>query len=139
MIGAVILKLALRGAMDDLHHRRKDKIVANYADDAVLIYPGKFSMSGTRKGKAAVKDFFDKYFDQFVEEHCVAKETYIKNIFALGPSNTIAIRIHTLRTNKQGKSLENSGMTVIKVRMGKVVERQDYYSDVDRLQEMWGE
>ena len=60
MIGAVILKRALRGAMDDLNHRRKDKIVANCADDAVLIYPGKFSMSGTRKGKASVKEFFDK-------------------------------------------------------------------------------
>ena len=70
MIGAVILKLALRGAMDDLNNRRKDKIIANYADDAVIVYPGKMSVSGTRKGKAAVKEFFDKYFDQFIEEHC---------------------------------------------------------------------
>jgi hypothetical protein len=29
MVGAVILKLALRGAMDDLNSRRKDKIIAN--------------------------------------------------------------------------------------------------------------
>jgi hypothetical protein len=100
MIGAVILKLALRGAMDDLNHRRKDKIVANYAEDAVLLYPGKFSMSGTRKAKGAVKEFFDKYFDQFTEEHCVAREIYIKNIFALGLTNTIAIRFHTRRTNR---------------------------------------
>ena len=47
MIGAVILKLALRNAMDDLNNRRKDKIIANYADDAVIIYPGKMSVSGT--------------------------------------------------------------------------------------------
>ncbi len=47
MIGAVILKLALRGAMNDLNNRRKEKIIANYANDAVIIYPGKFSMSGT--------------------------------------------------------------------------------------------
>lgn len=51
MIGAVILKLALSGAMDDLNHRRKDKIVASYAEDAIILYSGKFSMSGTRKGK----------------------------------------------------------------------------------------
>jgi ketosteroid isomerase-like protein len=55
--------------MDDLNNRRKDKIIANYADNAVIIYPGKTSVSGTRKGKAAVKEFFDKYFDQFIEEH----------------------------------------------------------------------
>ncbi len=40
------------------------------------------SVSSTRKGKAAVKEFFDKYFDQFIEEHCEAKETYIKNMLA---------------------------------------------------------
>jgi hypothetical protein len=30
-------------------------------------------------------------------------------------------------------------VTVIKIKGGKVLELQDYYSDVDRLQEMWGE
>ena len=139
MIGAVILKLALRGAMNDLNQRRKDKIIANYADDAVIIYPGKMSVSGTRKGKAAVKEFFDKYFDQFVEEHCEARETYIKNIFALGLTNTIAIRFHTRRTNKAGKTLENTGITALKIKGGKVVELQDFYFDVEKLQEMWGE
>jgi len=139
MIGAVILKLALRGAMNDLNNRRKDKIVANYGEDAVLIYPGKFSMSGTRKGKAAVKEFFDKYFDQFTEEHCVARETYIKNIFALGLTNAIAIRFHTKRTNKTGMVYENTGITALKIRGGKVVELQDFYFDVDTLQKMWGE
>jgi ketosteroid isomerase-like protein len=139
MIGALMLKIALRSTLDDLNNRRKDRIVSHYAEDAVLTYPGKFSMSGVHRGRAAITVFFDKYFDQFVEEHCEVRETFIKNIFALGPSNTIAIRFHTRRTNKQGKTLENSGVTVIKVRMGKVVELQDYYSDVDRLQEMWGE
>jgi ketosteroid isomerase-like protein len=139
MIGALILKMALRSTTKDLNGGRKDKIVSRYAEDAVLTYPGHFSMSGIHRGKGAIKVFFDRYFDQFVEEHCEVRETFIKNIFALGPSNSIAIRFHTRRTNKQGKTLENSGVTVIKVRMGKVVELQDYYSDVDRLQEMWGE
>ena len=131
MIGAVILKLALRGAMDDLNNRRKDKIIANYAEDAVIIYPGKMSVSGTRKGKAAVKEFFDKYFDQFVEEHCVARETYIKNTFALGLTNTMAIRFHTRRTNKAGKTPENTGITALRIRGGKVVELQDFCFDVE--------
>jgi ketosteroid isomerase-like protein len=129
MIGAVILKLALRNAMDDLNNRRKDKIIANYADDAVIIYPGKMSVSGTRKRKAALKEFFDEYFDQFIEEHCEVRGTYIKNIFALGLSNTIATRFHTRRTNKAGKTLENTGITALKIKGGKVIE----------LQEMWGE
>jgi ketosteroid isomerase-like protein len=130
VIGAVILKLALRGAMDDLNNRRKDKIIGHYADDAVIIYPGKMSVSGTRKGKAAVKEFFGKYFDQFTEEHCEVRETYIKNIFALRLTNTIAIRFHTRRTNKAGKTLEKTGITALKIRGGKVIELQDFYSGV---------
>ena len=66
MIAAVLSKLAPRGAIDGLNHRSKDKMIASYTDDAVITYPGKMSVSGTRKGRAAVKEFFDKHFDQFV-------------------------------------------------------------------------
>jgi ketosteroid isomerase-like protein len=139
MIGALILKLALRGAMNDLNQRRKDKIVASYADDALIKYPGRMSVSGIRKGKAAVQEFFDRYFDQFPKENCVLKESYIKNILALGPSNTIAIRWEKTITNKAGQVFENSGVTVMKVRWGKVVEMLEFYYDVETLQKMWGE
>jgi ketosteroid isomerase-like protein len=139
MIGAIILKLALRGAMDDLNKRQKEKIIASFADDAVIIYPGRMSVSGVRKGKVAIKEFFDKYFDQFPEEHCVAKETYIKNILALGLSNTIAIRFKKRVTNKAGQTFENSGISVLTIRWGKVVEMQDFYFDVETLHKMYGE
>ena len=139
MIGAIILKVALRGAMNDLNNRRKEKIIASFADDAVIIYPGKTSISGTRKGKAAIKEFFDRYFDQFTEEYCVAKETYIKNILALGLSNTIAIRFHKKVKTKTGQTFENMGISVLTIRWGKVVEMQDFYFDVEKLQQMYGE
>ncbi len=139
MIGALILKLALRGAMKDLNQRRKDKIVASYTDDALIKYPGKMSVSGIRKGKAAVQEFFDRYFDQFPQENCVLKESYVKNILALGLSNTIAIRWEKTITNKAGQVFENSGVTVMKVRWGKVAEMLEFYYDVETLQKMWGE
>ena len=52
----------------------------------------------------------------------MARETYIKNMFGLGLTNTIAIRFHTRRTNKAGKTLENTGITALKIRGGRVVE-----------------
>jgi ketosteroid isomerase-like protein len=57
----------------------------------------------------------------------------------LGLSNTIAIRFHAKRTNKGGKTLENTGITALKIKGGKVIELQDFYFDVEKLQEMWGE
>lgn len=121
MIGAVISKLARRGAMNELNHRRKDKMIASYTDDAVITYPGKMSLSGTRKGRAAAKEFCDKHFDRFTEEHCEARETYMKNMFGLGLTNTIDIRFHTRKTNKASKTLENTGITALKIRGGRVV------------------
>ena len=103
MIGAAISKLARRGAMNELNHRRKDKMIASYADDAVITYLGRMSVSGTRKGRPVVREFFDKHFDQFVDEHCVARETYIRNIFARGLSNTIAIIFHTITLEEPTK------------------------------------
>ena len=137
MIGALLFKLMLRSSMDDLNKRNKDKIISRYADDAVIIYPGNMSVSGRRQGKEAVQEFFDKYFDQFPQEHCVARNTYIKNILALGLSNTVAIEFEKSVTNKAGEVFENRGMSVLKIRRGKVVQMQDYYFDVDKLQKMW--
>jgi ketosteroid isomerase-like protein len=48
----------------------------------------------------------------------------------LGLSNTIAIRFHAKRTNKGGKTLENTGITALKIKGGKVIELQDFYSGV---------
>ena len=67
----------------------------------------------------------------------MARETYIKNIFALGLTNTIAIRFHARRTSRQEKTLDNTGIAALKIKDGKVVELQDFCYDVDRLQEMW--
>jgi ketosteroid isomerase-like protein len=77
-----------------------------------------------------VKEFFNKYFHQFTKEHCDARETNIKKIFAPGLTNTMDIRFHTKRTNKGGKTLENTGITALKIKGGKVIELQDFYSGV---------
>jgi ketosteroid isomerase-like protein len=69
----------------------------------------------------------------------VAKETYIKNILALGLSNTIAIRFQKRVTNKAGQTFDNSGISVLTIRWGKVVEMQDFYFDVETLHKMYGE
>lgn len=34
---------------------------------------------------------------------------------------------------------ENTGITALKIKGGKVVELQDFYFDVDTLRKMWGE
>ena len=55
----MILQLALRRAMDDSNSRRKNKIVSNQADEAVIVCSFKFSASRTRKGEVVEsQDFY---------------------------------------------------------------------------------
>jgi len=42
-------------------------------------------------------------------------------------------------TNKAGQTFDNSGISVLTIRWGKVVEMQDFYFDVETLHKMYGE
>ena len=115
------------------------KILAHWSDDAVLIFPGNMSVSGRIEGKEAIEEFFTRYMEQFPKLHFSIKNTYIKNMLAIGFSNTIASEFECIYTNRNGETFENSGVTVIKIRRGKVVQLQDYYFDTDKLKRAWGE
>ena len=139
MIGALLFKWMLRNATADVNRRDFKRIISHYADDAVLVYPGNMTVSGTWKGKQAIEEFFRKYEQQFTQECCVVQETFVKNLLGLGPSNTVAIKFEKTVTNKDGESFRASGMTLLRIKRGKVVENIEYFFDVDQLQRMWGE
>ncbi len=100
MIGAIILKTMMGSGTDVMNQRDVSKLVSHWADDGVLIFPGNMPFSGRIEGKAAVKEFFTKYMEQFPELHFTVKHTYIENMFAIGFSNTVATEFECVYTNK---------------------------------------
>ncbi len=139
MIGALILKTMMDSGTNVMNQRDVSKILAHWADDAVLIFPGTMSVSGRIEGKEAIKEFFTKYMEQFPKLHFSIKNTYIKNMFAVGFSNTVASEFECVYTNQKGETFENSGVSVIQIKRGKVVKLQDYYFDTEKLKHAWGE
>ena len=137
MIGAIALKLMAGSGMKQMNRREVSKIVSHYADDAVYIYPGNMSISGRHEGKKAVEEFFKKYMEQFPELDLKIKTTYVKNLFDPVFCNTVAVEIEGKYTNKHGETFENSAVSVFTVKRGKVTKMQDYYFDVDKLQQAW--
>ena len=121
MITALLFKLMAGGALKTTSNRDIDKIVSNFKDDAVFIYPGTLSVSGTHEGKKAIEEFFHKFFDQFPEVHFESKGVYIKNIFGVTLSNTIAIEWENRLTNRNGDTFENCGMSTTKISWAKAV------------------
>ncbi len=139
MVGAVILKTMMGSGTDVMNQRDVEKLLSHWSDNAVLIFPGSMSVSGRMEGKEAIKTFFNKYMEQFPELEFKVTNTYIKDIFAVGLSNTLAVEFECAVTNKDGETFENSGVSVIKVKRRKVVQIQDYYFDTEMLKKAWGE
>jgi len=139
MIGALLFKLMAGSAIEALNRRDMNKIVSSFKDDAVFIYPGTLSVSGRYEGKKAIEEFFRKFFDQFTEIHFKTRSVYVKNIFGLGLSNTIALEWENRLTNRKGETYENCGVGTDKVSWGKVVFHHEYYFDTDTMRKAWGE
>jgi len=137
MIGAYILKKMMGSGTDVMNERDVDKILTHWRDDAVMIYPGVTVVSGRSEGKVALQAFFRKFMEQFPEIKFSIKETYIKDMFAVGFSNSIASEFEVTYTNKHGETFENRGVTVIQIKNGKVQQIQDYYFDVEKLNQAW--
>lgn len=139
MIGALLFKLMAGSAMNATNNRDIKKIVSNFKDDAVFVYHGNASVCGRYEGKKAIEEFFHKFFDQFPEVHFKCKAVYVKNIFAIGLSNTIAIEWENRLINRNGEVFENGGINITKVSWGKATFGQDCYFDADKQRRAWGE
>jgi ketosteroid isomerase-like protein len=137
MIGAIVLKLMAGSGMKEWNRRDISKILSHFTDDAIYIYPGNMPVSGMRKGKKALEEFFNRYLEQFPELDFKIKTTCVKNIFDPCFCNTVAIEFESSYTNKHGEFFQNSGVSVFKVKWGKVTHMQDYYFDVEKLQQAW--
>ena len=139
MIGAVIAKRMTRSAFNALNRHDLAKSVAGLAEDATWIFPGNIPISGETKGKKAIEAAFAKWMERFPKINFTVKEVFVSNIFALGATNNIAAEWDSVDTNQEGKEFRNSGVTIIRLKGGKLVSMRDYIFHTDILKEAWGE
>jgi len=139
MIGAMIAKRMTRSAFDAINRHDLAKSMAGVAEDATWIFPGNIPISGETKGKKAMEAAFVKWMERFPKINFVVKEVFVSNIFALGATNNIAAEWDIVETDHEGKEFRNSGVTIIRIKGGKLVSMRDYLSNTDILKESWGE
>jgi ketosteroid isomerase-like protein len=139
MIGILIAKKKIRSGFNALNQHRLDEFLKAWADDATFIYPGNLSVSGERKGKKAIEEWFRKFVEQFPQITFTIKHICVQNIFDMVGTNHIAVEWDIKLKNKDGKELENSGVTTLNIKMGKAVLVRDYISDMEKVKVGWGE
>jgi ketosteroid isomerase-like protein len=130
MIGALVARKAIAGAFEAMNRHDMTTFMSAWRDDGVFIYPGEISASGTFRGKTAVEDWFRNFFDQFPTIRFDIQDICIRNIFALSGNNIVAVHWNLQLTNREGRTGQNSGVTVLTIKGGKVVQVKDFIFDL---------
>jgi len=127
-----------RSGFDTLNRHDLAKSMAGWSEDGTWIFPGNIPISGETKGKKAIEAAFAKWMERFPKINFTIKEIFVSNIFALGATNNIAVEWDIEEADREGKEFHNSGVTIIRVKGGKVVAIKEYIFDADSLEEAWG-
>jgi ketosteroid isomerase-like protein len=138
MIGAVIAKKQVGSVFDAFNRRDLATFLSSWAEDVIWNFPGNIPISGETKGKKAVEACFKNYLAHFPHIKFTIKNVFISNIFAMGPSNNVAVEWDITETNREGKVINNSGVSIISIKGGKAVDVKEYLFNTAILKEAWG-
>jgi ketosteroid isomerase-like protein len=130
MIGALIAKKAIANAFEAMNRHDLSGFMAGWRDDGVFIYPGEIPASGTFQGKSAVEGWFRNFFEQFPRIQFDVQDICVRNIFTLTGNNVVAVHWNIQLTNRDGREGQNSGVTVISIKGGKVSLVKDFIFDL---------
>jgi ketosteroid isomerase-like protein len=125
-----IVHQALRRLEKQLIAGEVDKLMAAFAEDAHLVFPGDNSFAGDHRGKRAIKAWAERFvslkpsFD--IHESAVAGPPWNMRIFFRFSDRIVA---------PDGFEYRNTGQEFIRMRWGKVVE-QRVALDTQRVAEL---
>lgn len=139
MLGALIAKQKVRSAFSYFNDRNMEKFLSLWDDDAIFIYPGNVSVSGTNKGKSAVSAWFNNLMDTGPAVHFSIKSICVDNIFDLIGTNVITAEWDNSVTNRNGITILISGISVIRIKKGRIIKVCDYIFDPEKLPIAWCE
>ena len=139
MIGAIIAKKRARSVLDTLSRHDIDAFMAGLAEDCTFIFPGNLSVSGEIKGKEAVQEWYQNFFDRFPVTSFTLKNACVENIFALVGTNVLSIEWDLTIHDQQGEQFEISGVNIVHLKGGKAVLVVKYISDLEMVKKALGE
>ena len=92
-------------------------------------YPGDIEVSGQFEGRAAIEKWFKNLLEQFPRINFTIKNICLDNVLDFVGTNTVVAHWDLDVTNRDGKEIQNSGITVIKIKFGKVQYVKDFLFD----------
>lgn len=127
MLGVLITKIKVRQGFRQFSNHELEKFLANWRDDAYLVYPGDVPASGRMEGKPAIEKWFRNFFEQFTYINFTVNNVCVDNIFDLTGTNAVAVYWDFEGTNRDGYSVKNNGFTMLSLKFGKVTSARDFF------------
>ena len=139
MLGALIAKHKVRSAFSYFNDRDMEKFLSLWDENAIFIYPGHVSVSGTNEGKSTVSAWFNYLMDAGPSVHFSIKNICVDNIFDFIGTNVITVEWDNSVTNRKGINILVSGVSVIRIKKGRIIKVRDYIFDPEKLPIAWCE
>jgi ketosteroid isomerase-like protein len=140
MIGAIIAKKKVRAGLEALNRRDVPAFLSGWADDAVWNYPGDLPVSGRFVGKQAISGWFENLMLQMPQLKFTVHSVSVSNVFDLVGNNVAAAHWEVDFTNRDGYRLQYSGVAVLTIKGGKVVEGSDFlFAMNEQVGRLWGD
>lgn len=139
MVGALLAKRAVANAFKAMNRHDLHAFMSGWREDGAFVYPGALPASGTFQGKTAVESWFQDFFAQFASIEFAVHDICVRNIFDLAGTNVIAAHWTLDVTNRNGLAGQASGVTVVRIRGGKVLQAKDFIFDLgEDFRLAWG-
>ena len=139
MVGAIVAKKKARSAFDALNKRDIHSFIKSWSKDASFTFPGNLSVSGTINGKVEIERWFNKYLQQFPRFSFKLRNICVKTLFDMIGSNVVSVEWDYSGENVNGRTIKNSGVTVIEISRMKAFRVKDYIYDQEELRRAWEE
>ena len=112
----------IRRNVEALRHGDVGPLLAGYADDALLVFPGPSSWGGVYRGKEAIAGFLRR----FVEDGVVGEA---HDILVNGPPWRTTIAVFFTATAQDGDNAlvyDNRAILFVRARWGKIFYQEDF-------------
>ena len=112
-------------------------VMSFWAEDGVFEFPGRTPISGRHVGKPAVRAFFSRLFGELETMRFTIRHAALANPVGLFWSNVLFVEWTVDETTREGVSVHNEGVTVIRLRRGKAVSGRDCFFDPTIVDAAW--
>jgi len=139
MIVSLIAKRKVRSSWAMWNRYDLDAFLANWADDAVFSYPTDVSVGGVIVGKKAIREFYQRFVEQFPKKKFVLRNICIGDTSLLKGKAVVTVEATAELTNKDGKDFKMDYCIAMESRGFKAIRVAEYVNDMAALKRAWGE